>query len=120
MIIDAHAHYHPRRYHEALAAMGNNNGPMAPHPDTDDPEHIEKRLEFMADAGVGLQVLSPAAARAPYSTDATKSAEAARINNDLNAELVARYPEQFKAFVTLPLPHIDASLKELARGYDEL
>ena len=64
MIIDAHAHYHPRRYNEALNRMGINGRPMEPHPDTDDAEHIEKRLEMMEAAGVGLQVLSPAAGRA--------------------------------------------------------
>ena len=119
-IIDAHAHYHPRRFVEALQRMGVNQGPMAPHPDTDQAEHIEKRLEMMEAAGVGLQVLSPAAARAPYNADETLSTEAARIGNDLNAEFVARYPDKLKSFVTLPLPHIGASLKELARGMDEL
>jgi predicted TIM-barrel fold metal-dependent hydrolase len=34
--------------------------------------------------------------------------------------LVARHPERFAALVTLPLPHIDASLREMARGLDEL
>jgi predicted TIM-barrel fold metal-dependent hydrolase len=120
MIIDAHAHYHPRRFVEALQRMGVNQGPMAPHPDTDDAEHIEKRLEMMEAAGVGLQVLSPAAGRAPYAADQALAVEAARINNDLDAELVAKHPDKFKAFVSLPLPHIDASLKELARGMDEL
>jgi predicted TIM-barrel fold metal-dependent hydrolase len=120
MIIDAHAHYHPKRYNEALQRMGITQGSMTPHPDTDTPEHVEKRLEMMADAGVGLQVLSPAAGRAPYGPDGALALEAARIGNDINAELVSQYPDKFKAFVTLPLPHIDASLKELARGIDEL
>ena len=120
MIIDAHAHYHPRRFVEALQRMGVNRSPMAPHPDTDDAEHIEKRLEMMEAAGVGLQVLSPAAGRAPYGAHEALAVEAARINNDQDAELVARYPDRFKAFISLPLPHIGASLKELARGFDEL
>ena len=120
MIIDAHAHYHPRRYNEALVRMGITQGSMTPHPDTDDKEHVEKRLEMMAEAGVGLQVLSPAAGRAPYGPDQALAVDAARIGNDINAELVAQHPDKFKAFVTLPLPHIDASLKELARGMDEL
>ena len=121
MIIDVHAHYHPSRYTEAVErAIGRPAGPMAPHPDTESEEHIQKRLEFMDDAGVGLQVLSPAAGRAPYSSDEAKAVEAARIGNDIYAELVARFPDKFKSFVTLPLPHVDASLKELRRGMDEL
>jgi predicted TIM-barrel fold metal-dependent hydrolase len=121
MIIDIHAHYHPKPYIDALErARGSGPGAMAPHPDTDDPSHIQRRLELMDEAGVGMQVLSPAAGRAPYGPDEASALEAARRINDLNAELVARYPEKFKAFVSLPLPHIDASMKELQRGMDDL
>ena len=76
---------------------------MASHPDTDDEEHIQKRLEMMEQAGVGMQVLSPAAGRAPYAKDETAAVEAAKLGNDIYARLVARYPNKFKAFVSLPL-----------------
>jgi predicted TIM-barrel fold metal-dependent hydrolase len=121
MIIDVHAHYHPRAFLAALSkAMGREIGPFAPHPDTDDAGHIETRLREMDEAGVGLQVLSPAAGRAPYGADEALSVAAARLCNDQHAELVAKHPDRFKAFVTLPLPHIEASLGELKRGMDEL
>jgi predicted TIM-barrel fold metal-dependent hydrolase len=121
MIIDAHAHYHPRAYNERIGRIpGVSGAPMAPHPDTDDEEHIQARLRLMEEAGVGLQVLSPAAGRAPYGEDEKLAVDAARAGNDIYAELVARYPDKFKAFVSLPLPHIDASLKELQRGLDHL
>jgi predicted TIM-barrel fold metal-dependent hydrolase len=71
-------------------------------------------------AGVGLQVLSPAAGWAPYSEDESTSTEAAAIGNDLTAELAGRMPDRFKALVSLPLPHVDASLRELRRGLDGL
>ena len=74
MIVDVHAHYHPRPYIEALERAGvvrAGRGGMAGHPDTDDEEHIQKRLEMMEQAGVGMQVLSPAAGRAPYAKDET-------------------------------------------------
>jgi hypothetical protein len=58
-IIDAHAHYHPRRFVEALQRMGVNQGPMAPHPDTDEREHVERRLQ-MIEPGE-LRVLSASA-----------------------------------------------------------
>jgi predicted TIM-barrel fold metal-dependent hydrolase len=89
-------------------------------PDTDDPRHVEERLTLMESAGVGLQVLSPAARHAPYGHDEQAAVAAARVGNDANAEFVAQYPDRFKSFVSLPLPHIDASLRELARGIDEL
>jgi predicted TIM-barrel fold metal-dependent hydrolase len=122
MIVDAHAHYHPERFNEALRRIPEVRSPSGfpGQPDTDEESHIQRRLEMMAEAGVGMQVLSPAAGRAPYGTSAADSLEASRIVNDMNAELVARYPDKFKAFVTVPLPHVDASLTELARGMDEL
>jgi predicted TIM-barrel fold metal-dependent hydrolase len=65
-------------------------------------------------------VLSPAAGWAPYSEDELAAVATAAIGNDLTAELAARMPDRFKALVSLPLPHVDASLRELRRGLDEL
>jgi 6-methylsalicylate decarboxylase len=118
VIVDIHAHYHPARFNEALQRLGyaaTFGGPVM-----DSADHLQQRLEMMEAADVGLQVLSPAAGHAPYGTDEKLAVEAARIGNDLTAELVARHPDKFKAYVSLPLPHIDASLRELRRGLDEL
>jgi predicted TIM-barrel fold metal-dependent hydrolase len=124
MIIDVHAHYHPRAYHEALARMpgfgGGSGFAAGTQPVTDYEPHIQTRLEMMGAAGVGVQVLSPAAGWAPYSPDAALATVAARIGNDLTGELASRMPERFKALVSLPLPHVDAALSELRHGLDEL
>ena len=71
-------------------------------------------------AGVRLQVITPAGGRAPYFADEAAAVDAAQLYNDRAAQLVGRYPDRFKSFVSLPLPHIDASLHELRRGLDEL
>ncbi|HLY84469.1 MAG TPA: amidohydrolase family protein [Acidimicrobiales bacterium] len=122
MIVDVHAHHHPHAYTEALSALypGARVGRVWPYPDTDEEAHIEARLALMETAGVGMQVLSPAAGRAPYGVDERACVDAARLVNDANAQLVERYPDKFRSFVSLPLPHIDASLSELSRGLDEL
>jgi predicted TIM-barrel fold metal-dependent hydrolase len=121
MIVDIHAHYHPSAYCEALSKLyGRTVTNFRPHPDTDDPQHIKTRLQQMDEAGVRLQVLSPAAGHAPYGEDRALAIEAARLGNDLNSELVKDIPERFKSFVSLPLPHVDASLDELKRGMDDL
>jgi predicted TIM-barrel fold metal-dependent hydrolase len=124
MIVDVHAHYHPRSYRDALDAMPGWGGARAfggsRHPDSDDEDQVQKRLQMMDDAGVGLQILSPAAGWAPYSNDAATSIAAAKIVNDRQAELISRHPTRFKGLVSLPLPHVDASLSELRRGLDEL
>jgi predicted TIM-barrel fold metal-dependent hydrolase len=124
MIVDVHAHYHPRAYDQALARLPERTRGTGfvgnQHPVTDDAAHIQTRLAMMDDAGVGMQVLSPAAGWAPYSHDAAASVDASRIANDTLAALVSRRPDRFAALVSLPLPHVDASLRELQRGLDEL
>jgi predicted TIM-barrel fold metal-dependent hydrolase len=124
MIIDLHAHYHARVYAEALDRLPDRTRRAGfaggTSPVTDDEAHIQSRVQMMDEAGVGLQVLSPAAGWAPYSAEQAPSVEAARIANDTTAALARRMPDRFKALVSLPLPHVDASLLELSRGLDEL
>lgn len=121
MIIDVHAHYHPRSYIEALARVLEEPGrPVGRHPDTDDEAHIRSRMQMMQEAGVGMQVLSPAGGRAPYGKDEDASVAAAKLMNDAAAKVVSSHPDRFKSWVTVPLPHVNASLRELKRGMDEL
>lgn len=122
MVIDVHAHYHPAAYIEALSGVIDvaRGGSFAGQVDGDDPASVASRLQMMDEAGVAVQVLSPAAGRAPYARDEATAVRAAQLGNDAYAQLAARYPDRFKAFVSLPLPHIDASLKEMERGLDQL
>ena len=40
--------------------------------------------------------------------------------NDAYAEFASRHPDRISSYVMLPLPHIDAALKEMERGFDQL
>jgi 6-methylsalicylate decarboxylase len=125
MIVDLHAHYSPREYNDTLIRIGGPTLPEALRPTTsrqmrvDSPEGLAERFERMADADVQLQVLSPAASP-PYAEKKEDAVEAARIINDTYADLARQHPDRLAAFVSLPLPHIDASLAEIERGLDEL
>jgi predicted TIM-barrel fold metal-dependent hydrolase len=125
MIVDIHAHYFPKAYNDTLMRIGGRSLPEAARAITarplrhDDPADIPTRLGQMDAAGVQLQVLSPAASP-PYAEKEADAVEAARIINDNYAELAAKYPGRFNAVVSLPLPHIDASLREMERGLDRL
>ena len=125
MIVDIHAHYFPRAYMDMLIRIGGRSLPEAARPITarpireDDPSDIPTRLERMDDAGVQLQVLSPAASP-PYAEKEADAVAAARFINDTYAELAAKHPGRLAAVVSLPLPHIDASLREMERGLDQL
>ena len=67
MIVDVHAHYFPKEYNDLLLRIGGRSLPEAARPATarpmrdDDPAGIAARLQQMDEAGVQLQVLSPAA-----------------------------------------------------------
>src|SRR6266536_388724 len=125
MIVDIHAHYFPKAYNDTLLRIGGRSLPEAARAITaramrnDDPSQIPIRLEQMDDAGVEMQVLSPAASP-PYAEKEADAVAAARLINDSYAELARRYPGRFNAVVSLPLPHIDASLREMERGLDRL
>ena len=125
MIVDVHAHYFPKAYNDLLVRIGGRSLPEAARPLTvrpmrqDDPSDIATRLQRMDDAGVQLQVLSPAASP-PYAEKEADAVTAARLINDSYTELARAHPGRLAAFVSLPLPHIDASLREMARGLDAL
>ena len=125
MIVDIHAHYFPKAYNDTLLRIGGRSLPEAARATTqrpmrnDDHAQIAKRLEQMDDAGVLMQVLSPAASP-PYAEKEADAVEAARLINDAYAELAQKFPGRFNAVVSLPLPHIDASLREMERGLDRL
>jgi predicted TIM-barrel fold metal-dependent hydrolase len=70
-------------------------------------------------SGVDVQVLS-AAPQLPYADDVTRAIAAARYVNDEFAAVVDTHPDRFLAFAATAMPHIDASLAELARALDEL
>src|SRR2546425_7384548 len=125
MIVDIHAHYFPKEYNDTLLRIGGRSLPEAARPSTarpmrnDDLAGIQKRLQQMEEAEVQLQVLSPAASP-PYAEKEADAVAAARLINDTCADLARKYPGRFNAVVSLPLPHIDASLREMERGLDQL
>jgi predicted TIM-barrel fold metal-dependent hydrolase len=125
MIVDIHAHYFPKAYNDLLLRIGGRSLPEAARPITarplreDDPAALPIRLQQMDDAGVQMQVLSPAASP-PYAEKEADAVAAARLINDSYAELATKYQDRLAAFVSLPLPHIDAALRELERSLDGL
>jgi predicted TIM-barrel fold metal-dependent hydrolase len=69
-------------------------------------------------AGVEKQIFSPS--RPPYLPDEAECVKAVRMLNDGCADLAHRYPKRIASYVMLPLPHIDAALREMERGLDQL
>lgn len=70
-------------------------------------------MRLMADAGVRMQVLSPGTAH--YFANKADACEAASIINDTFERIIERFPRSLAAYISLPLPHVDAALRELER-----
>ncbi|HEV7610775.1 MAG TPA: amidohydrolase family protein [Steroidobacteraceae bacterium] len=111
-IIDVHAHFQPKTLNGFMERF--NRATLVPEvPWTDSAEHVEERVRLMDDAGVRMQILSPGTAH--YFKDVGNSRTAAQVLNDSFALFTARFPSKFAAYISLPLPHIEASLRELER-----
>jgi 6-methylsalicylate decarboxylase len=121
VVIDVHSHFHPEAFRPVVERLVGRPWPKGwdafPHTDTEDA--IKGRLDYMDAAGVDMQILS-VGTHGPFSTNEVEAVEAAKFLNDSYAELIARHPTRFGGFAALPLPHIDASLREMRRCLDEL
>ncbi|MFJ7586444.1 amidohydrolase family protein [Streptomyces sp. NPDC097617] len=118
--IDVHAHLWTVDYLDRLERLGKTDtgtqrgiGAAATEAD------LEHRFALMDRAGIDLQVLS-VAPQSPHLPGEPEAAALARAANESYAELVARFPGRFRAFAALPLPHVDAALREVTRAFDDL
>jgi len=78
-----------------------------------------KSLEDMDRGGVSASVVSITNPGLWFG-DKAVTARLARACNDFAARLVADYPNRFGFFAAMPLPDVDATLKEIAYAYDSL
>ncbi|HTI20293.1 MAG TPA: amidohydrolase family protein [Kutzneria sp.] len=119
MRVDVHAHLWSESYLDLMAELGvptqAQRGTGAGSTDAE----LADRFAQLDAAGVDRQVLSVPPV-SPHLADEADAVRAAQLVNDEYAGIVARYPERFRAFAALPLPHVDASLKELTRSLDDL
>jgi aminocarboxymuconate-semialdehyde decarboxylase len=128
-VVDVHAHLYPKAYLDLLGrVIEGDSSPWAravgflreerfvPNRRMWD---IDAHIEDMDANGVETEVLSLSVPMA-YFAEEKDAVEAAKIFNDSLAEVCAKYPKRFKAFASLPLPHTDASLKELDRAIGSL
>jgi predicted TIM-barrel fold metal-dependent hydrolase len=109
--IDVHHHLVAPQFMPALREMGV----LTPHLAS-----IMNENDAIADmdkAGVALAVNS---ATIPEQMTGAALLAYIRDNNDYMARLAADYPGRFGMFACLPLPDIDATLKEIAYAFDTL
>jgi len=109
--IDVHYHVVPPRLLQALGAQ-RLGGPSANW----SPTHA---LEAMDEAGVSTGISSIAPAGDPFS-DRSAAVRLCRECNEYSARLAADHPRRFGIFAAVPLPNIDASLREIEYAFDTL
>jgi predicted TIM-barrel fold metal-dependent hydrolase len=122
MRLDVHAHYFSPEYLDLLERSGMRKDITEPGRRTMMPSRsadFSERFEAMQKAQIQKQVLSVSGV-APYHEDEPTAVACARFVNDEYAALVRDHPDRFAAYAVLPQPHVDASLREIARGLDEL
>jgi predicted TIM-barrel fold metal-dependent hydrolase len=110
--IDVHHHVVPPTWLDAMNLIGRSNPPLLGW-------SVQKTIEDMDKGGVETAILSPTA---PQVATIGKAAAVriAREANEYGKKLMADHPGRFGVFATLPLPHIDESLKEIAYAFDTL
>jgi predicted TIM-barrel fold metal-dependent hydrolase len=111
--IDVHAHYFPTEYVDLLDRLGGPTSETALRLPSGR-MGLDERVDLLTEVGIDMQVLS-FGQRQPYLARQEDAVAAARLANDLYADVCRTYPERFRAFAAVPLPHVDAAVAELER-----
>ena len=107
--IDVHAHYLPPAYETMLARRGLSrlDGGF-PKPDWSE----EKQLQIMDMLSIEKSYLSVSSPHL-HMGDASEAVETARGCNEYGSDLARRYPGKINILASLPLPEIEASVREI-------
>ncbi len=113
--VDVHSHIILPEYKEVLKAHGAELEETFPLSEW----NAERHIAFMDSAGIRTAVLTMPAPQ-PYYGDTEESAACIRKVNEVSAEMKRRYPERFKFCASLPLPDVDAAIREAVYALDTL
>ena len=132
-IITIEEHFILKSISQKVAAFNiKENGGAAPDdevqkelmkigPSSEDIEDVgERRIKFMDESGIDMQVLSYGAGSPQNITDKTLAVELCREANDELARLIKKYPTRFAGFAALPVVDPTAAGEELNRTVKEL
>lgn len=110
--IDVHHHFAPPTW---VAAMKGN--PLLQTANTTwTPEKSIEDLDRGNGAAAVLSITNPGL----YLGDRGQAIRLARECNDFGAKVVQAHPARFGLFAAMPLPDVDATLKEIAYAYDQI
>ena len=108
-VVDVHAHLLPTEFVEALEGEDRLMDEGFPLPKYD----VEKHIQWMDEAGVQTSVLTLAAPQ-------PSSASIIRQTNETAARIKKEHPGRFLFCAALPLPDVEAAIKEATYALDTL
>lgn len=114
-IIDVHTHIIVPEYIDVLKAHGAELEETFPLPSWSAGRHVA----FMDSAGIRTSVLTLPAPQ-PYYGNVDESAGCIRRVNEISAEIKRQYPGRFRFCAALPLPDVDAAIREAVYALDTL
>jgi len=114
--IDVHHHFMSQAYIDAMGVERVASPGSAGHAEA---FSAEQSLAFMEAAGIATAILSVSAPGIDLGVP-QRTADLARQCNEAQARYVQDHPGRFGFLAILPLPNIDASLRELAYAFDTL
>lgn len=115
LAIDVHSHIIPAEYTALLARHNAELEETFPLPRWDADSH----LAFMDEAGIGCAILTLPAPQ-PFYGDVEESVRCIRQVNELSAQIKAQHPGRFKFCAALPLPDVEAAIREAVYALDTL
>jgi predicted TIM-barrel fold metal-dependent hydrolase len=110
--IDVHHHFSPPNYIPELVKRQTNQKPL-------EEWTTQKSLDIMGKAGIATAMVSISEPGVWFG-DNTEGRRIARETNEWGTRLVADHPGKFGLFASLPIPDIDASLREIEYAFDTL
>lgn len=113
--IDVHHHFYTQEYIKELSSIGVVEGGGSQFPKWEP----EKSLEVMERYGIDVSILS-VPMPVWYFEDTKKMSDIVRSLNEFGTDIVKQWPSRFGVLATLPLPDVEATLREINYAYDIL
>ncbi len=115
-LIDVHHHFMSQAYLDAVGVERAASPGSAGHVE---PWTAQQSLEFMDMAGIEASIISVSAPGIDMGSPQATT-KLARECNEAQAAMVRDHPKRFGSLAILPLPDIDASLREIEHAFDTL
>ena len=120
--IDVHHHFGPPTWVAAMREGGHLRSPqkpmglLSPANTIWTPEKTIEDLDLGGGAAAMISITNPGL----YIGNRAQATRLARECNDFAADVIQAHPTRFGLFAAMPLPDVDATLKEIEYAYDQI